>query len=171
MRTVALVGLNGSIDWFCFPRFDSPSIFASILDDEKGGHFKISPIKGNVTHKQLYWPDTNVLITRFLSSDGVGEVTDYMPVGIEKQHLVRSVSVVTGSMTFRLECMPAFNYARDEHETHVTDNQVCFYSPTISLGLVERAEKENAKMISGHFPAPGFGSIVRVNGRRYWQAL
>jgi GH15 family glucan-1,4-alpha-glucosidase len=69
MRTAALVGLNGSIDWLCFPRFDSPSVFAAILDDKKGGYFKIAPIGDEIVHKQLYWPGTNVLITRFLSTD------------------------------------------------------------------------------------------------------
>ena len=73
MRTVALVGLNGSIDWFCCPKFDSPSIFGAILDDQKGGYFKIAPAQdGEATHKQLYWPETNVLITRFLSLSSLG---------------------------------------------------------------------------------------------------
>ena len=81
MRTAALVGLSGTIDWLCFPRFDSPSVFASILDAKKGGHFKIAPVGAEAVHKQLYWPGTNVLVTRFLSDDGVGEITDYMPVG------------------------------------------------------------------------------------------
>ncbi len=145
MRTVALVGLNGSIDWFCFPRFDSPSVFGAILDHKKGGHFKIAPLNLDAVHKQIYWPDTNVLITRFLCAEGVGEVTDYMPVGIARQHLVRSVSVVTGSMTFRLECYPAFNYARDGHETHIQDNEVCFHSPTINLGLTGPAPLRQAQ--------------------------
>jgi GH15 family glucan-1,4-alpha-glucosidase len=78
MRTVALVGMNGSIDWFCFPHFDSPSVFAAILDENKGGYFKIEPSGEGITHKQFYWPETNVLITRFLSADGVGEIMDYM---------------------------------------------------------------------------------------------
>src|SRR6185369_14021982 len=60
-QTVALVGMNGSIDWFCFPRFDSPSVFAAILDDKKGGYFKIAPATDVISHKQLYWPETNVL--------------------------------------------------------------------------------------------------------------
>src|ERR671920_432844 len=81
MHSVALVGMNGSIDWLCFPHFDSPSVFAAILDDEKGGWFKVSPTSGGFKSKQLYWPDTNVLITRFFSPEGVGEVVDYMPVG------------------------------------------------------------------------------------------
>jgi len=80
-HSVALVGMDDSIDWLCFPHFDSPSVFAAILDDRKGGRFKISPAPNGVTCRQMYWPDTNVLVTRFLSPDGVGEVTDYMTVG------------------------------------------------------------------------------------------
>ena len=74
MHTAALVGMDGSIDWLCLPRFDSPSVFAAILDDEKGGRFKISPPRGELTAKQLYWPDTNVLGHALLLPDGVGEV-------------------------------------------------------------------------------------------------
>ncbi|MBA3952773.1 MAG: glycoside hydrolase family 15 protein, partial [Rubrobacter sp.] len=82
MHSAALVGTDGSIDWLCFPHFDSPSVFAAILDDEKGGRFKIAPAGEEAARKQLYWPDTNVLITRFFSPDGVGEIIDYMPVGV-----------------------------------------------------------------------------------------
>ena len=89
MNTVALVGKNGAIDWFCFPRFDSPSVFGALLDDQKGGRFRIAPKSKGATCKQLYWPESNVLITRFLSPDGVGEITDFMPVGLpaEEQRL------------------------------------------------------------------------------------
>jgi GH15 family glucan-1,4-alpha-glucosidase len=66
MRTVAHVGMNGSIDWYCYPHFDSPSIFGAILDDEKGGRFQISADADGVRHRQFYWPSTNVLVTRFL---------------------------------------------------------------------------------------------------------
>jgi GH15 family glucan-1,4-alpha-glucosidase len=139
-QTVALVGINGSIDWFCFPRFDSPSVFAAILDDKKGGHYKISPVTDVTSHKQLYWPETNVLITRFLSPDGVAEITDYMPIGRDtkapgSRQVVRRVQMVRGSMAFRLECYPAFNYARDPHETSVTGEGAAFHAPGISLGL------------------------------------
>ena len=81
MRTAALVGMDGSIDWLCLPHFDSPSVFAAILDDRKGGRFRIAPARDHLRHKQYYWPGTNILITRFLHADGVGEVEDYMPVG------------------------------------------------------------------------------------------
>ncbi len=143
MHTVALVGMDGSIDWYCCPHFDSPSVFAAILDDRRGGRFKISPRSGQVTHKQLYWPETNVLITRFLSPDGVGEITDYMPVGLpdgakRRHQLVRRVRVVRGVMPFRMECTPAFNYARDEHTTVLTESGASFHSPGLSLGLGTR---------------------------------
>ena len=140
MRTVALVGMNGSIDWFCCPNFDSPSVFAAILDDKKGGHFSIAPAVAGVTHKQIYWPETNVLVTRFLFPEGVAEVIDFMPVGsLQEQHghneLIRRVNVVRGSMPFRMECFPAFNYARDEHEIHLNESGAAFRSPVIDLQL------------------------------------
>jgi GH15 family glucan-1,4-alpha-glucosidase len=140
MHTVALVGMNGSIDWFCFPNFDSPSVFGAILDDQKGGYFKIAPTTNNVTFKQMYWPETNVLITRFLSADGVAEVIDFMPVGIhqarhEYSKLLRRVSVVRGSMPFRMECFPAFNYARDDHEVILNESGAALLSPGLSLQL------------------------------------
>ncbi len=72
MRSAALVGMNGSVDWYCYPHFDSPSVFAAILDDENGGRFKIAPTSDAMTYKQLYWPDTNVLVTRFLSERPTG---------------------------------------------------------------------------------------------------
>jgi len=143
MHTVALVGVDGSIDWLCFPYFDSPSVFAAMLDDQKGGRFKLAPNLEAVKHKQLYWPDTNVLITRFLSPDGVGEVIDYMPVGKPVvgdgyHRLIRHVKVTRGTIPFRLECLPAFNYARDRHETILVDGGACFYSPSLNLGLATR---------------------------------
>jgi GH15 family glucan-1,4-alpha-glucosidase len=140
MHTAALVGMNGSIDWFCFPHFDSPSVFAAMVDDKKGGYFKIAPGTGEVTYRQFYWPETNVLITRFLSADGVGEITDYMTadadIGSGHHHrLFRRVNMVRGTMAFRMECLPAFNYARDEHQTEVAIEGASFYSPRLSMGL------------------------------------
>ena len=140
MHSVALVGMDGSIDWLCFPHFDSPSVFAAILDDEKGGRFKISPASEGFTRKQLYWPDTNVLVTRFFSPDGVGEVVDYMPVGTpvnghDYHQLIRRVRVVRGEMVFRMECSPAFDYAREEHETEISAEGACFLSTQLGLGL------------------------------------
>ena len=79
MHTVALVATDGTIDWFCPPRFDAPSVFGCILDAEKGGRFQICPVNGGGNVKQLYLPDTNVLLTRFLSPEGVAEISDFMP--------------------------------------------------------------------------------------------
>jgi Domain of unknown function (DUF5911) len=79
LHTVALVGTDGTIDWYCCPRFDSPSVFGSILDAERGGVFRVAPDCDGWSSKQLYLPDTNVLITRFLMPGGVGEVQDFMP--------------------------------------------------------------------------------------------
>ena len=140
MHTVALVGMNGSIDWLCCPNFDSPSVFAAILDDQKGGHFKIAPSREGVTHKQMYWPETNVLVTRFLSPDGVAEVIDFMPAGtgapaLGTHHVVRMVNVIRGAMPFRMECYPAFNYARDSHETKIDANGATFHSSSSGLQL------------------------------------
>jgi GH15 family glucan-1,4-alpha-glucosidase len=99
MHTVALVGINGSIDWLCIPHFDSPSVFAALLDENKGGRFHIAPVDDDVTYKQFYWPDTNVLITRFLSHKGAAELTDFMPVGnsggeAHSHQLIRRITVL-----------------------------------------------------------------------------
>ena len=147
--SAALVGLDGSIDWLCFPHFDSPSVFAAILDDEKGGRFKVSPAGGGTTCKQLYWPDTNILITRFFSPAGVGEVTDYMPVGTpENGHgyhqVIRRVKVVRGEVTFRMECFPAFDYAREKHQTEISDEGSCFRSSGLCLELATKIPLEQS---------------------------
>ena len=140
MRSAALVGLNGSIDWFCFPHFDSPSLFASILDERKGGHFKISPAIPDSKCKQHYWPDTNVLITRFYNAEGIVEITDYMPVGSDivneyDYRIVRRVKGVHGRMRMKLECYPAFNYALNKHETTLSEKGASFHTSDLSMGL------------------------------------
>src|SRR5260370_25418313 len=102
MKRAALVSLDGSVDWLCLPRFDSPSVFGAILDAEKGGRFRIAPAAaGALRYKQYYWPDTNILITRFLHPDGIAEVEDYMPVGPTAgtdAQLVRRVRVGRGRL-------------------------------------------------------------------------
>ncbi len=147
MHSVALVGMNGSIDWLCLPRFDSPSVFGALLDAAKGGRFVVAPCStaNAITHKQFYWPETNILITRFVSPDGVGEVVDYMPVGIAPAQpgyhwLVRRVRMMRGTMTFTMECQPAFNYARDTHQMRLEEYGATFTTPTIGLELATRIE-------------------------------
>jgi GH15 family glucan-1,4-alpha-glucosidase len=148
LRTTALVGKNGSIDWFCFPNFDSPSVFGAILDQGKGGYFQIAPTGAEIARKQVYWPDTNVLVTRFLSADGVGEVIDYMPIGESKDEppyygLIRRVKVARGSMRFRLECVPAFNYGRDKHAVEIIAEGARFCSPNLRLALASSTPLQN----------------------------
>jgi GH15 family glucan-1,4-alpha-glucosidase len=133
--------MDGSVDWLCLPAFDSPSVFAAILDDNKGGRWRISPLPcDNLRHKQFYWPDTNILVTRFLHTDGVGELEDYMPVGGAgggpSDQVVRRVRAVRGRMPFRLEFLPAFDYARAKHVTSLVACGARFDGPGLSLGLV-----------------------------------
>jgi len=130
MRTAALVAMDGSIDWFCLPRFDSPSVFAAMLDDHKGGYFKIAPIAGEPELKQFYWPDTNVLVTRFLSDDEVGELTDFMPVGfVDGEHqdwLIRDVYAARGEVRFRMDSRPAFRRLNPSRTSSATPRTACF---------------------------------------------
>ena len=114
LNTVALVGLNGSIDFLCLPHFDSPTIFAALLDDKKGGLFSIQPVFREMSTKQLYLPDTNVLLTRFLSEEGVGEITDFMPVQELNNGtaLIRRITTIRGQVKYKMNCQPAFNYGR-----------------------------------------------------------
>src|SRR5258706_3590559 len=117
LHTVALVGKDASIDFLCLPSFDSPSVFAALLDAEHGGRFQIAPQLDDAARKQLYLPDTNVLLTRFLSDDGVAEVSDFMPVedaGVA-HNLVRRAKTVRGEVRFAMRCDPRFDYGRATH--------------------------------------------------------
>src|SRR5215210_5155225 len=128
LHTAALVGKEGTIDWMCLPAFDSPAVFCSILDDEKGGHFRLRPV-GCERSQQLYLPDSNVLLTRFFTSGGMAEVIDYMPIlsqAGERSRLVRDARVVRGSMRFEVECRPAFDYARGQHHVSVVKKGAVF---------------------------------------------
>ncbi|GAB5376992.1 MAG: glycoside hydrolase family 15 protein [Acuticoccus sp.] len=140
MRSAALVNLDGAIDWFCMPRFDSPSVFAAILDDDKGGSFCVAPHDlAEAKRKQYYWPGTNVLVTRFLLEKAVVEVIDFMPVGPQTDDscrvIVRRVQAVRGKPRMCMTCRPAFNYARDPHTATHVDGAIVFKSPTHSLSL------------------------------------
>ncbi len=138
LYTAALVGVDGTIDWFCAPHFDSPSIFASILDEENGGHFSLRPDNHDVRSTQYYLPETNVLVTHFTSDEGVAQVVDFMPVrtrlaGDADHVLIRRITGIRGNLHMKIECSPKFNYGRDEHYTVFVDENVRFISPDISL--------------------------------------
>src|SRR5919206_4116733 len=111
LHTAALVGTEGTIDWYCCPRVDSPSVFGAILDADRGGYYRIAPVGEAWTSKQLYFPDTNVLITRFLAHEGVAEVIDFMPVG-QPGRLVRRVLGIRGERPMLVEVEPSFDYRR-----------------------------------------------------------
>src|SRR5215467_12271807 len=129
LYTVALVGMDGSIDFLCLPHFDSPSVFAALVDAERGGRFQIAPLLESAARKQLYLPDTNVLLTRFLDATGVAELSDFMPVEDAGQahNLVRRAKTVRGELRFRMCCDPRFDYARATHTVErLSDTEVLF---------------------------------------------
>ncbi len=132
LQTAALVATDGTIDWFCCPRFDSPSVFGSLLDSERGGYFRIRPATESYVTRQLYFPDTAMLITRFMTEDGVGEVTDFMPIAgaraTDRHRLVRQLRTVRGEMRFEADIRPRFDYGRAQHRLEVTDDGFVFRS-------------------------------------------
>jgi GH15 family glucan-1,4-alpha-glucosidase len=127
MRTAALVGRDGSIDWFCPGRFDAASTFAAVLDADIGGSFRVAPAVP-CSSKQLYLPDTAILLTRFYTEGGVAEVTDFMPVEMEPCAVVRRVDVVRGEVDFRMSCRPAFDYARVDHRVTLADPRLARFA-------------------------------------------
>lgn len=148
LQTAALVATDGTIDWFCGPRFDSPSIFASLLDGERGGHFSIRPHQEAFETKQLYLPDTAILVTRFLTEGGVGEVIDFMPTTgdtvADRHRLVRALRCVRGEIEFDIEIAPRFDYGRQAHTLTATADGATFESAetTLTLSVIRDADDE-----------------------------
>ncbi|MFF3246372.1 glycoside hydrolase family 15 protein [Streptomyces sp. NPDC002870] len=134
LQTAALVSSQGVVDWFAAPRFDSPSIFAALLDHDHGGYFRLAPEDPDAACKQLYYPDTAILVTRFMSPDGVGEVVDFMPpdqtrTATDRHTLIRVLRAVRGTVDFTLECRPRFDYGRAEHQLELDGNGALFRAP------------------------------------------
>ena len=132
MRTAALVGKDGSVDWLCLPHFDSPSVFGGILDHRKAGTFEIDVDAGYST-KQTYLPDSNVLVTRFMGERGAAEIVDYMPVGdvgpdAGYHRLIRHVRVLRGDVSVSIRIAPAFDYGRSTHTVEMHDQGAVFTS-------------------------------------------
>jgi GH15 family glucan-1,4-alpha-glucosidase len=129
LSTAALVSLNGSIDFMCFPRFDSSTVFAALLDQRKGGHFKIAPQTDGFRHRQRYFPDTNILLTRLVGEPGITDISDFLampPTPDGRQVLVRRIKMVRGRMRLRMECAPRFDYARVEHTLEKRAREIVF---------------------------------------------
>ena len=145
LQTAALVSTDGTVDWFCCPRFDSPSVFASLLDAERGGYFRITPDTSDYVSKQLYFLDTAMLITRFMTPDGVGEVTDFMPIAgttpTDRHRLVRLLRVVRGVMTFVIEVRPRLDYGRAAHKLEITEDGAVFSAAGMELALNPVADR------------------------------
>ena len=150
LQTSALVATDGSIDWFCAPRFDSPSLFAALLDHEDGGRFRVRPTIEVFTSKQLYLPDTAVLVTRFMTEAGVGEVVDFMPVtgteATDRHRIVRMVRCVRGEMTFAIDLAPRFDYGRKPHETLLNEDGVVFAGTETSMTVHLVREPEDERL-------------------------
>ncbi len=134
LRSAALVATDGTIDWFCPTRFDGPSVFAAILDEEHGGSWQIAPEDGESRTAQFYFPDTNVLMTRFMTADGVVELQDLMPVS-EHQRIVRRVTCVRGRMRLGSQLRARFDYARREHRTRRNRDGVVLATDELKLTL------------------------------------
>jgi GH15 family glucan-1,4-alpha-glucosidase len=131
LQSAALVATDGTIDWFCWPRFDSPSIFASLLDQHRGGRFSLAPSSEVRTVKQMYMPDTAILVTRYLSESGISEVLDFMPVDnptavSDRRQIVRVIRGIRGEVTFRASVEPRFDYGRKDHRVQVDGTTAVF---------------------------------------------
>lgn len=139
LQTAALIATDGTLDWFCSPRFDSPSIFASLLDSTRGGHFSTRPRTEAFATKQLYLPDTAILVTRFLTEGGVGELMDFMPItgesASDKHDLVRMLRCVRGQISFDVEVAPRFDYGRRPHELSLSSAGATFDAGETRLAL------------------------------------
>jgi pentatricopeptide repeat protein len=154
LQTAALVTTDGSIDWFCYPRFDSPSVFGALLDDERGGHFRIRPADVAYTSKQMYLPDTAVLVTRFFTEDGLGQVVDFMPpagsTATDNHRIVRIVECVRGKMTFAIDIAPRFDYGRHPHQLELVEHGAVFTSNghRLTMHVVREPEDERLAEVS-----------------------
>jgi GH15 family glucan-1,4-alpha-glucosidase len=172
LQTAALVTSVGTIDWFCTPRFDSPSVFASLLDQTRGGSFRVAPDGNTGVVKQLYFPDTAVLITRFMSEAGVAELLDFMPIeepktATDRHRIVRIVRGIRGETRLQLQCQPRFDYARESHHTEITEHGAVFATPRVTLTLhgSDRLERDgDGVQLSGVVHANEMFGVILESG-------
>jgi len=154
LNTVAMVGNHGSIDFMCFPDFDSPTIFAALLDDKKGGCFRITPTMKNANLKQFYLPDTNILLTRFLCEGSVAEISDFMAIEENPNHniLVRRVKGIRGRVEVQIRIDPQFDYARVKHKVIKKEEEYLFVPeeeglPTLRLRTPVPLEEQDGALV------------------------
>ncbi|WP_182524478.1 glycoside hydrolase family 15 protein [Nocardioides dongkuii] len=149
LRTCALVGADATIDWFCAPRFDSPSVLGALLDPEQGGAWRLGPVGGATTTTQFYFPDSAILVTRFLTEEGVAEVHDFMPLirahdPDHRQRLTRRVVAVRGRVRIRMELTARPDYGRCHPTTEVVDQGVLIAGDGVRLGLTSTADLDTS---------------------------
>ncbi|MGY1618220.1 glycoside hydrolase family 15 protein [Geodermatophilus sp. SYSU D00691] len=153
LQTAALVTTDGSIDWFCCPRFDSPSVFGALLDDERGGRFRIRPADTSYTSKQMYLPDTAVVVTRYFTPEGMGQVVDFMPpaggTATDRHRIVRLLDCVRGRITFDVELAPRFDYGRRRHTVDVTEHGAVFEADGQRLTFHVVREPDDPRVATG----------------------
>lgn len=151
LATTALVGMDGSIDFMCYPRFDSPTIFAALLDREKGGHFRIAPHSGEFHQRQRYFPDTNILLTRFLGEQGIAEISDFMAIDHlgHRHNLIRRVKVVRGKINLKMVFAPKFDYARTGHSIEKKPDRLIFIPDHKRLPVLLFRSSVPVKIING----------------------
>lgn len=154
LQTAALIATDGTVDWMCLPRFDSPSVFASLVDRTRGGFFSIRPVAGRTVARQMYLPGAPILITRFMSPEGVGEVIDFMPVvgetATNRHRLVRLLRVVRGEMRLEAEIRPRFDYGREEPSIETHESGAVFRGNTMTLSLSLAPEEGAARDVAVH---------------------
>src|SRR5215216_1779194 len=170
LQTAALITTDGSIDWFCAPRFDSPSVFGALLDDERGGRCRIRPADTGYRTTQAYFPDTAVLVTRFYTEAGLGQVVDFMPpagsAATANHRLVRILQCVRGRMSFEVEVAPRFDYGRQPHQTEVTEDGAVFAADGQRLVLHGIREPDDERLVQVHVENEDLhGSIDLVAGQ------
>ncbi len=196
LQTAALVATDGTVDFYCYPRFDSPTVFASLLDDKRGGRFALAPRGPHVT-KQMYLPNTAVLVTRFLSSEGVAEVVDFLPIenpkiATDRHRLVRMVRGIRGHVELEASVEPRPDYARGSAKARVNGTSAVFEGAAPDLHLlstwpleahdgdvrarfaVEAGDTGALVLASGPLTGPGEvrrDELERLLGQttRYWQ--
>jgi len=147
LQSAALVATDGTIDWFCCPRFDSPSVFAALLDDKRGGRFALAPVVAARTAKQMYLPNTAILVTRYLSESGIAEVLDFMPIDrphvtSDRRRIIRAVRGIRGQVEFEARVEPRFDYGRRDHQLTLNGTSAVFESGPFRLDITSVAPLE-----------------------------
>ena len=172
MKTIALVSLEGTIDFMCFPDFDSPSIFARLLDKNDGGSFSVVPQFDSYKTKQLYIPGTAVLLTRFFSDDGIAEITDYMPVkGLSSNSIcaiVRKIKTIRGNVTYKLNCSPRFDYGKAKHEIKKSGKQELQFTAIDDGDSMVRLLADFPLKFEGQ---DGYAELTLKEGEEAWVVL